>query len=360
MNVSIKAGQEKVITLELYVGQLKTTALIDTGASTSFVARHFVTILKQTPLPVKIRECELNLKLADENYIKTQGCTTLRIQLMNRLWDIDVHVVPQLAYPIILGCDFLRKHGATLSFTKGECDMTLTELLPEEIEIETALYVLEKREIPAYSQGFVSCSLSSNVKLEDTYHIIANNELFHNKGILVSHGLINFKKQPFLLVANTTNKSININADELLATLQPIDTDDELIVPVNVVENQKQATETTASVGKKYQSKSEAIEQIHTLIPKLDINFKPFTEKEVYSIVNTLAMYTDIFMTEGASMGAAKGVEHTIDTGSSRPISQPPRRLSPSERALIHEMTAEMLNNKVISPSNSPCSSPVV
>ena len=82
MNVSIKAGQEKVITLELYVGQLKTTALIDTGASTSFVARHFVTILKQTPLPVTIRECELNLKLADENYIKTQGCTTLPIKLM--------------------------------------------------------------------------------------------------------------------------------------------------------------------------------------------------------------------------------------------------------------------------------------
>ena len=125
-------------------------------------------------------------------------------------------------------------------------------------------------------------------------------------------------------------------------------------------EEQKSVNESIQASVRRYKSKSEAVDYIGTLIPKLDINFKPFTEDEVYRIVDTLSKYADLFISEGISMGAAKGVEHTIETGSARPISQPPRRMSPSERALVHEMTTEMLHNKVISPSNSPWSSPIV
>ena len=196
MSVSINSKLEKVTTLELYVGLLKTTALIDTGASTSFVSSHFET-LEQINFPITTRECELNLRLADENLIKTRGCLTLPIKIMNQFWNIDVHIVPQLAYPIILGCDFLRTNKATLSFTKEGCFVSLAELLPQEIEKEPTLYVLESREIPAYSQCFISCSLSPNVSVNDTYQITANPELFHEKGILVSHGLINFRTQPY-------------------------------------------------------------------------------------------------------------------------------------------------------------------
>ena len=52
--------------------------------------------------------------------------------------------------------------------------------------------------------------------------------------------------------------------------------------------------------------------------------------------------------------------EHTIDTGTSQPIKQPPRRTPPHQREIIDLQLDDLLKHGRIEPSQSPWSSPVV
>ena len=77
-------------------------------------------------------------------------------------------------------------------------------------------------------------------------------------------------------------------------------------------------------------------------------------------IVTTLSKYADLFNNDKSQYGAAQGVQHTIETRDARPISQAPHRVSPKERAIIREMTDEMVCSGIIQSSTSPWASPVV
>ena len=52
--------------------------------------------------------------------------------------------------------------------------------------------------------------------------------------------------------------------------------------------------------------------------------------------------------------------EHTIDTGTSQPIKQPPRRTPPHQREIIDLQLDDLLKHGRIEPSQSPWNSPVV
>ena len=59
-------------------------------------------------------------------------------------------------------------------------------------------------------------------------------------------------------------------------------------------------------------------------------------------------------------LGTAKGVKHTIDTGSAQPIQVPPCRVPFHKREEICRQVDEMLEAEIIEPSESLWSSPVV
>lgn len=85
-----------------------------------------------------------------------------------------------------------------------------------------------------------------------------------------------------------------------------------------------------------------------------------FSDAEVQSLVNLLFEYSDIFSLKDAQPEVAVGVEHTIDIEKARPINQPPYRVSPRERALINQLTSDMVQQGITQPSKSPWASPVV
>jgi hypothetical protein len=73
------------------------------------------------------------------------------------------------------------------------------------------------------------------------------------------------------------------------------------------------------------------------------------------AIAKLILKYKDLFDTTATSYGAAKGVEHTIELTSKKPINQVPHRVSPVEKQII-----KMLSTQVIRPSTSQLTSPVV
>ena len=67
-----------------------------------------------------------------------------------------------------------------------------------------------------------------------------------------------------------------------------------------------------------------------------------------------------LFSTDSSDLGRTDIVKHQIKTGSTKPIKQPPRRLPLAKRDAACQAVNEMLRNRVIEPSTSPWSSPVV
>ena len=73
-----------------------------------------------------------------------------------------------------------------------------------------------------------------------------------------------------------------------------------------------------------------------------------------------LMEYADIFAESDEDLGRTAKVQHQINTGSSAPIRQQVRRIPPVKRQETRKLLAEMLENDVIQPTNSPWASPVV
>lgn len=80
-------------------------------------------------------------------------------------------------------------------------------------------------------------------------------------------------------------------------------------------------------------------------------------ETEKNSVLEVLSEFEDVFE---ATIGHTDVVTHTIDTGNSIPIKHRPRRLPYAYRDEADRQIKEMLAQGIISPSNSPCSSPIV
>lgn len=108
------------------------------------------------------------------------------------------------------------------------------------------------------------------------------------------------------------------------------------------------------------------------IIPSLANNSYTVGEStQIYSMVNqeTLTaeqalelekLTTNFFNRQVKTLGCAKNVCHTIDTGDATPIKQRYYPVSPYMQKIINDEVDNMLKLGVIEPSNSPWSSPVV
>ena len=84
------------------------------------------------------------------------------------------------------------------------------------------------------------------------------------------------------------------------------------------------------------------------------------SDEDVQKLIDCALQYDDVFAIDSGERGEVKGVEHTIDTAESSPISQTPRRVPFALRDEISRMVQEMLGEGVIQESASPWASPVV
>ncbi|BHF64235.1 hypothetical protein SprV_0200723600 [Sparganum proliferum] len=73
-----------------------------------------------------------------------------------------------------------------------------------------------------------------------------------------------------------------------------------------------------------------------------------------------LTQFKDIFDWDGKSTGRTNVTQHCIDTGDAKPIRIPPRRLPIFYQKELDALISDMLSRKIIRPSHSPWSSPIV
>lgn len=77
-------------------------------------------------------------------------------------------------------------------------------------------------------------------------------------------------------------------------------------------------------------------------------------------LVTLLASYSDVFTLDSIELGTTDVVTHSIETGDHRPTRQPVRRTPFTLREKVDTLVREMLEQKVIEPSESPWASSIV
>jgi len=84
------------------------------------------------------------------------------------------------------------------------------------------------------------------------------------------------------------------------------------------------------------------------------------TDAELHCFAEFLIRNNDVFAKSSADLGRTNIVQHTIDTGDSKPVRQPPRRIPIHKRPLVQAEIKNMLERGVIEPCDGPWSSPIV
>ena len=83
-------------------------------------------------------------------------------------------------------------------------------------------------------------------------------------------------------------------------------------------------------------------------------------ESQKAGVAALLIEFADVFASSADDLGRTSLVQHSINTGDSKPIRQNPSRLPLSQQAVAEKEIETMLKRGVIEPSVSPWASPIV
>ena len=90
------------------------------------------------------------------------------------------------------------------------------------------------------------------------------------------------------------------------------------------------------------------------------LNIGPLTEEKGKRFRQLLEEFADLFASNINELGRTNLVTHRIYTEDVPPINSRPYSIPPSEQTFVKEEIQRMLDNKLIQPSNSPWTSPIV
>ena len=96
------------------------------------------------------------------------------------------------------------------------------------------------------------------------------------------------------------------------------------------------------------------------LLPAVETAQETLDSVELDKLKDLVLENSDIFAAPGKPLGTTDVIEHAIDTGDASPIRQPMHRVAFAQWEVLDREIEKMLQEKVIEPSKSPWSSPLV
>ena len=326
--------------------------LVDTGAAITVISEQFFRDVLCPNVLLKSNNAIDNIKTAAGHTTPVIGLATFVVTIGDHIYNCDASVVPNLAYCVVLGRDFLHKNGAVINVPNEKVTFAPNNTIAFAGNSHDSLsadvrasntYVIEghcEAIIPAYLAkpvGPIVGLIESNQKLTDTYHLVAASTLaLPDNDNRVTFRLLNPTDQPVLLHKGTSVGTFSAlsKADKIVPSVSdPV---------VSMLEN--------VSVTANHESapKFKCLPSAH-LTP---------TENNRLNLL--LGQYSDVFAASSFDLGRTSIIQHKIDTGAARPIKQPPYRVSQTQKAEIEKQIETMLSQDVIKVSTSPWSSPVV
>ena len=349
-------------------------ALIDTGSMKSFISSRVYAELRPRP-PIDVFASNSCVSITGQP-LSVEGVVHASLELScgeGVSYAGTFLVCSNLLSPLecILGWDFLIRNGLSiivngssyfLTGSHGNAPLTPCTSLAK--DCPTHLFpVVERGASPIIltqspSRGPVPVTLSANVLIPSRVEIIlpcsVPQSVFGLAGMITPKPSANLP--PSLQVAyticnaeqggkgipvrimNASNTTIEMFSGQKIADFCPMIESPQCPSPgVNYV----------ASTARYPSVQDELAAAISDSLPVADRR----------TLLDTLMQYTDVFQPD---LGETDVIQHRINTGTSPPIRQYPRRLPYAYREETRKQIAEMLDQGVITPSHSPWASPIV
>ena len=318
--------------------------LVDTGSSNTLLTYgQYLQIPRERRSELEPVGLELNQ--ADGAGVRIRGCADVEFKIGG--CNLRVPVIVSDVKCGILGMDVLERIKAIIDF--GRCQLGTEEgivhLLSRKGE-KLRVRVCASRDvtIPAKHQVCMPADVSGSTRdglgLVEPLEGLESSSLF-GKGLMVGRGVVSPGDGVVpISVINASDKPYTVKRGTVLAKMVRVGEEDVCGKGVG-----REATN------------GELPEYLEELAEK---STEGMVEEDREKVMALLIKYQDVFSSGEYDIGRTTLVKHSIDTGDARPIRQPLRRSGPVQRDETERQVKELLAKGMISPSDSPWSSPVV
>ncbi|KRY64642.1 Retrovirus-related Pol polyprotein from transposon [Trichinella pseudospiralis] len=324
--------------------------LLDTGAAVTLISEDLFNSLspKRELQPVYVR-----LLSASGNPLDVLGTCRLPIRFAAQSFAHTLFVTRNLAFPGLLGADFLLSNGCVINLDDNVLRVGSTEVhLEHASQIRTAdtstkpcravlrdtVLVPGRSEILVYAccpaiPERTECVFSPSPLLPDRHAVVAANSV----------GTVTSDSRIAVRLLNPDPAPVTLYAGSTVGELTPLP-EAHSVRYVNQVVPPSGAND-------------------HNYRRIIDEMLPPLEEVDAHSrnaLRSVLWKYRRCIATSDEDMGHTELASHRIDTRNAAPVKVPPRRLPPAQRPDVQRMVTDMLNRNVIEPANSPWSAPIV
>jgi len=139
-----------LLELVIDIETLSRIGIIDTGASTSYIASYLLDDPALLHLKSQIKLLNATAAIANQDTVKISGSLTVTIKINQQEFIVNFLILDALLYDIILGLDFCKQYKVIINCEENQ--VTINDSPIHSSAVRNALCTTEKVELPAYTE----------------------------------------------------------------------------------------------------------------------------------------------------------------------------------------------------------------
>ena len=350
--------------LQIAVKNHSTPALVDTGASVSCVSEAFCrkvypNLFEKCGSPVIGKPAFTAIRGVCGETHPVLGTIELEVNINGLKIRQSFHIFSRLQNTVILGIDFLKTSKAKIDVAQGVisfCEgMVLSPLLTKSCESTNRVSTVHSVCLKPRSQMIITVRVPKN--FNDSEALVGPLSDQKNKYLTAKAIAPVWGKYSRCLVLNPTNAEISLKAGKCIGQVTSIDSEyhiESLDSDVCQVSSVSEVASDTESRQKR-EKYIEAARELNIDLSKSDLNA---VQKD--KLLEFIGKNRKVFAADLSELGSTSVYKHRIETIDDVPVHSRHYRLSKEMKDLVEKEIDEMLKHKIIEPSTTEWTSPIV
>ena len=295
------------------IGDSPCKLLVDTGAALSILSSTFFDQLENKPTVLPF---DYPLTAANGGDLEIVGMADLIFRLGDRIYDHRFIIAKLDEVQGILGMEFLEQYDVVIRVSQGkivvadqsiELDQARSDICAR-VRLSTEIVIPPKSEMLA--SGYIDKGIPEQNVLVEPYKSLGA------KGLMLCRSLVD-PQSVKLSIMNVGDKPVTLLCDTAVANIEGVD-------DIKTFEGQGHSSNVN--------EEPKVPEHLACLFEKVS---PTLTSEQKRKVKEFLVEFQDVFIGPDGKLGRSSIVKHTIDTGDTRPIKIPPRRLPIAQKELV-------------------------
>ena len=354
--------------LPVTINGVQTFALLDTGAACCLLSK---AVFEAMPRSLHhLANYPRDMKAVGNHTLSTLGDLVCDVVIQSKNYTIDMVVSSENeSIGCILGMDFLQDYDCDIALRTGHLIIGDAKIkLRRESATNTIARIKLEDDVtlPPRTELAVSGRPEAmNKRLTSLYSCVEPSPTMHRKSkqqILTGCAVVQTNARHITVpLMNTSDETHVLRKGTVIGIMRAtskVCTQETPYDPLGLGRDRVSKLPNSSNSPNCQQTKPPCT--LDHVAPLMNDLATDITQAQRTELQETLLEYQDVFSSGPEDVGLTDMVEHTIDTGDSRPIRLPPRRLPISKQQCEADEISKMLQKGVIEPSSSPWASPVV